>query len=514
MKLLHCLFIQGIGISMGVAEIDVKPAQEPTHKPVIITVCEKALAEKPLKTSPANQMLAQVAGDELEAYSAMNKEEEWVSKLPLKHPFLATAHLAFAGHRPMAISPDMIWLLLSQQVAEEVRKSPEKYREHFAAHEFGKRTLGVSRDNFELGKPGNDWPGVFAELESQILKDVPDSPAASFSHAFSTSTSTEIAARQVVLLAAASPFFEYHVSTLCGIPRIELEGTPDDWRWIRQKVTILQTFNMDRKTKALIPVLDEFIAASEGKANPAFWKSFYKFSSQSGGSYVSGWINLFFVSESDKLLDVVLEPTFTWTAAPIVKTDLGASNLPVALNSKSYKLLGALDTDFVWNYFGKAKPMRIRAGFIGVAQDKKSLTLKPRIAWQVLHMKISREEMEAVDYLSQLQMVIDRSEFRYWGRLAFDEKSQMIKLGEEFREGELGSQFWHKAFPLMIQLKAIDVSKLISEIEDPKEIRAICEAMLSAKSVTQVNVPADLDKACLSILQSRKDWKIETAKAE
>lgn len=500
---------------MAVAEVDAKPAEAPQHKAVIIKVCEEPLAEKPLEVLPANQLLTKVAGDELEAFSSMDADEEWLSKsLPLKHPFIAATHLAFAGHRPMAISPDMVWLLLTQQCADEVQANPEKYRQLFTVHEKGKRTLSVSRDEFKLGKPGNDWPSVFAELQSQILNNVPTSPVADFTHAFSTSTSTEISARQVVLLSAASPFFDYHVSTMCGIPRIELEGTPDDWRWIREKVTTLQKFNMDRRTKALLPVLDEFVSASEGKANPAFWKSFYKLSSQSGGSYVSGWINLFFVTEESKMLDVVLDPSFTWTAAPTVKSDLGALNLPLALHSKSYKSRGAMDVDFTWNYFGKTKLMRMRAGFMGVAQDKKTLTLKPRIAWQVLHVKVSPEEMEAVDFLSQVQTVIDRSDFRYWGRLAFDEKSQMIRLAEEYREGELGSQFWRKAFPLMVKLKAIRVSTLTYKIEDPKEIQAICEAMLSAKSVTTVIVPVDLDKASLSILQSRKDWIIETEKTE
>ncbi len=503
---------------MAVADIEAKAAEGPAQKPVIIKVCDEALAEKPLETSPANQMLGLIAGDELEAFSTMDANEEWLSKsLPLKHPFIAAAHLAFADHRPLAISPDMIWLLLTQQVASEVQNDPEKYRKLFAAHERGKRTLSVSRDEFLIGKPGNDWSSVFAELESQIIKDVAGSPVADFSHPFSTSTPKEIAARQVVLLSAASPFFAYYISTLCGIPQIELEGSPDDWRWIREKVTTLKTFNMDRRTKALIPLLDEFIAASEGKANPAIWKSFYKYSSESGSSYVSGWINLFFVSESDEMLDVILDPTFTWAAAPIVESGRGASNLPLALRTKSYTSRGVTDTDFVWNYLNKAKPMRMRAGFMGVAQDIKTLTLKPTIAWQVAHVKISPEEMQAVDYLSQLQTLGGSdhfSEFRFWRRLTFDEKNQKILLGEKNREGKLSSQFWRKAFPLMIQLKIINVSQLIGEIEDPKESQSICEAMLSAKSVTKVIVQTHLDKTSLEILQSRKDWEIEIKKSE
>jgi len=221
--------------------------------------------------------------------------EEWVTEATsIKHPFLAAAHLSFAGHRPLALSPDMIWQLLIQQAAKEVNENPEKYRKLFATHERGKRTLSVRRDGFVLGKPDNDWLGVFADLEGQIVKNVPDSPARDFAHASSTSTLTDIAARQMLVLNAASKFYDYYVGTMCGIPQIELHGTVDDWRWLRTKTLDLKRFNMERRVKALKPVLDEFVAAAEGKANSAFWKSFYNYGFESGGSYVSGWINLVF----------------------------------------------------------------------------------------------------------------------------------------------------------------------------------------------------------------------------
>ena len=226
------------------------------------------------------------------------------------------------------------------------------------------------------------------------------------------------------------------------------------------------------------------------------------------------------------MLDVVLEPAFTWAAAPIVESDLGSLRFPLALHSKSYKSRGAMDVDFTWNYFGKTKLMRMRAGFMGVAQDKKTLTLKPRIAWQVMHVKISPEEKLAVDFLSQLEALKHNPIDRSWSRMNFNPETKMISFGELRDDEKLDSRFWQKAFPLMMRLKSINVSYLIdgpnglsgingiSEIDgilDPKETQAICKAMLSAKSVTTVIVPADLDKASLSILQSRKDWKIETA---
>lgn len=476
-------------------------------EPVVFKVGDCKLAEKPLKTRPAREMLVQVAGGEIESVSPTGNEQWVTDATPIKHPFLAAAHLSFAGHRPLALGPDMIWQLLVQQAAKEVNDNPEKYRELFATHERGRRTLSVRRDDFVLGKSNNDWPGVFAELEGQIVKSVPNSPARDFAHAFSTSTPTDIAARRVLVLNAAAEFYDYYVGTLCGIPRIELHGTVDDWNWLRTKTLDLKRFNMERRVKALQPVLDELVAAAGGKANPAFWRSFYKYGSESGGSSVSGWINLFFIAESDKKLDVVLDPEFLWTN-PVEKQKYGPTHLALALRTRHYESLGVVDVDFVWDYLGKSYPMLIRAGFMGVAQDPGSLTLKPSTAWQVTHVKLSSEERKAIDYLGNLEEI-------HWGfrraldrDFVFDPASGSIKIVKGQGSRELDSRFWRKAVPFMHRLKSIEVSELFDDFPDPKENRAICEAMLSARSVTEVYVPNNLDPECLEILRSRKDWEV------
>ena len=80
-----------------------------------------------------------------------------------------------------------------------------------------------------------------------------------------------------------------------------------------------------------------------------------------------------------------------------------AEHRPLAISPDMthYKSTGSVDVDFIWDYLGKTYPMKIRAGFMGVEQDPKTLTLKPRTAWQVMHVTLSPEEREAVDYLSR-----------------------------------------------------------------------------------------------------------------
>lgn len=495
-----------------VSMITVATGREP--RPTVITVCDVPLAERPLQTRPAPEILRRGAGDEVEAFSPVDGLE-WIAPIELiGHPFIAAAHRAFADHRPLALSPDMIWQLLVQIAAEEVHAVPEKHRGLFTDHASGGRTLEVRRDDFLLGGTKNDWPGVFAELEGRIVTKTAGSPTECFSHSFSTSSPTEIAARRVVLLKAASPFYNYQVSTLCGIPRIELHGTVDDWRWIRERVADLRQFNMERRCKAVAPILDECVAAAGGKANPVFWKSFYKYASESGSSYVSGWINVFFVGEDDKLLDVVLDPKFTWTAPPEKEESYGAVNLPLAITTRSYKSMGVVDVDFVWQYFERTIPMRWRAGYMGVAQDRQSMTLKPVIAWQVLRAKLSSEERKAADYLSSLEKMSNRAVRAIEHGMALDAETGFIRNVSPARGGPIDSRFWKKALPMMTRLEVLETSPLLRLTMDRAERKAICEAMLSAPTVKVVIVDRQLDPEYLHILEGRKDWRIEVQKRE
>ncbi|MCF7676356.1 MAG: DUF4419 domain-containing protein [Akkermansiaceae bacterium] len=360
-----------MSVPVALAAVDAAASEPP--KPRVFAVSEVAKATAALETRPANEVLHQTEGDGFEAAPDFPEQQWAIFETKIRHPFLAAAHLAFAGHRPLALSPDMIWLLLNQLAAAEILKNPEAYRHLFAPHSQGKRTLGVIRNDFAAGSPANDWPGVFAEFEAAIVEQASDPLAGGFSHAFSTSTPCEIAARRVTLLKATSGYYQFHLHTLCGIPEIALHGSSNDWRWIRQHAEDFRKVGMQRRTDALIPVLDQFVVAADGKPDAAFWRSFYKFSSESGSSYVSGWINLFFLDENDKALDQVLAKGFEWAKAPLKREDLGAVNLPLGTRSEAYLSNGVTTQEFVWSYFAETRPMLLRAGFMGISQDLRTL---------------------------------------------------------------------------------------------------------------------------------------------
>ena len=480
-----------------------------TPKPVIFAVSDVPLAAEPLPSTPALEILSHPAGDKMEAFSPVGNQA-WVA-LPreIRHPFVAAAHLAFRDHRPLALNPDMIWLLLVQMAAAEVQARPEEHRRWFASHQHGKRALIVRNDHLMPGDMSNDWPSVFADFERQILRNAPGSPIGDFSHKFSTSTAAEIASRRVVLLSASSPYYNLRLHTLSGIPHIELHGSADDWRWIRGQAEALARFDMERRITALAPVLDEFVAAAEGKANPAFWRSFYRYADESGFEYVSGWINLFFVRENSPSLHDVLNPGFSWACPPETREELGAVNLPLASGTGFYPTTGCSEVEFTWEYLGEDMPMRLRAGFMGIAQDDASKTLRPAIAWQVVHEKVTTEERKVLDFLGTLGKLGGFEVEGVRQDFILDPETGKIRMKREGERGRLDGLFWSKAFPMMRQLHSVDISSVL-RVSDSEEGKAICSALLSAPRVSVVLVPRGLDEECLRILQGRDNWQLKT----
>ncbi|MEN9360435.1 MAG: hypothetical protein RL095_1970 [Verrucomicrobiota bacterium] len=503
------------------------PPPKPEDKPQVFAVSKVDKATKPLATLPAKELLREAGGDAFEAAAEVGNLAWLDPKVPALngHPFVAAAHLAFAEHRPLALSPDMIWLLINQMAAREVLADPEKYRGVFAAHAEGQRTLIVRRDEFTPGSPANDWPGVFAEFEDKIVKQAPSPIPATFSHPFSSSRPWEIAARRVTLLKTASPYFKYKLHTFCGIPEIELSGSPEDWRWIRKNVEGFAALGMKRRVAALLPVLDQFIAASEGKADAGFWQSFYKYDSESGGSYVSGWINLFFIEEKSPVLDKVLTKTFRWSGAKLEQSRGGALNLPIAMEPNQYPK-GLLEQEFIWNISLKGieenRPMLLRAGFLGISQDPQSLTLKPQIAWQVLLVKESPWQRELRAHLRPYERIDGKAISDINAMLIFDEATASCKWNDNTlltQDSQL--EIWLQVIPLLSHTESINLDKLFPIFNNHRANNIppgpddsspeICRQLLALPRLKTIKLPKNFDPECRRILETRTDWKLETA---
>jgi hypothetical protein len=299
----------------------------------------------------------------------------WDRPARLANGLLRAAHAAYDRHFPLVLSPDDVWLAIVQGFANHVNAHAERLRGRFVAHE-GQKVLSVRRDGFVKGRADNDWPGVFAEFSAQIASHVGEARRRMVVADFSTTTAASRAASEIVLMDAMKAYFGYEVRTCCGIPEITLLGTRDDWRDVGHRAGALGEFDASDWIGAVSDVLDHFVRAYAGDADPKFWQRLYKPQGGSGGPFVTGWINVLFPYLPSYQTRANTERNELarcrdWSA----RTHDGpnAGDFPSGFSS----------VPFVWDYYGDKLDMSLFGGFAGVSQDLASGALRPVIGWGI-----------------------------------------------------------------------------------------------------------------------------------
>jgi len=351
-------------------------------------ISDVPLDARPLVTASLAQSLrhlrvrdGEASGDNVATMSGFRltapAPEDGLDEAPSVHPFVRAVHEAFANHAPLALSPDDVWLTIAQGFAMHVSQHAEMLRRQFVRHD-GKLTLLVIRDHFVKGAPSNDWPGVFNELAAQIGAHIGPKKVDLLASRFSTTGPIERAASEIVLMDAMKNYFDFRLLTRCGIPRLTLLGTAADWRDIERRAAALGEFEgCGEWIEALGRVLAEFTAAAEGRPRQDFWRSLYKIGGGSGGPYVSGAINVFFPyvcgSRAGELRPNVM--VGEWLRGEPNRREHG-------INPSAFPI-GLAKVPFIWDYLGTELPMELLGGFVGVAQEETSLTVRPAIGWLV-----------------------------------------------------------------------------------------------------------------------------------
>lgn len=282
---------------------------------------------------------------------------------------------AFDEHLPIVFRPDDIWILLTFAFAKHVDANAEALRSRFVAHE-GKKVLEIRVDHFFVGEtPPELWErDAFAQFSSQIREHIGDKTHQMLVERYSTTNATDQAIHEITLMAAMKNYFSYKMRTCCGIPSVELRGTEQDWANLRQRAEDMLGELMPEYTKLLIPVLDEFAAASRGIVNLQFWQSMCKIIShgRGSGSYstVSGWFSLFYPYMTDG-------PNKNLRPWESMESQHGPepSDFPTVISSVPVE----------WDYLGTQYLLHFHAGMFGIAQDPDTLALSASVGWIVSH---------------------------------------------------------------------------------------------------------------------------------
>ena len=298
--------------------------------------------------------------------------------------FITGAAKAWSEHYPFKFRVDHIWILILQAVAIHVDKNAEKLRPKYVKHE-GKKQLKVRVSGIPTAE---EWIQVIKEFGGQIDANTVEDTCELLECDFSTSTLTEKIAAKVSIMDICKNYFEYSVVSDCGFPRITLDGTKNDWIKLKAKAVKLLNEKVDKKFghqwgQALLPLLDRFIAAFNGKIDCLFWNSMIKRGARNGsGGYTwfSGWFNILFpfiskVNEPNKYcvpysmkLDYVCTNKGNDTkGTEDIKFPIGISSAPVK-----------------WQRFGQKIDMKFLSGFVGYTVSE-SLEICPNIAWCIAY---------------------------------------------------------------------------------------------------------------------------------
>jgi hypothetical protein len=339
-------------------------------------------ATEPLPEAPYHQAVTEFLGSPVESCSRYHGK---LLASVRSHPLIGALHAAFTTHRPVVLSPDIVWLTICQGLAHHVNAHAEALRHRLVKHE-GKITLVVRRDEFVKGSPENPWPGVFAELSEAIHAHLGDAHELIVAD-FSTTGPVERAASEVVLLDTMQAFFSYEVLTMCGIPSITLEGTAEDWRKIADRVREFRRFDLGWWVDELQPVLEQFVTAAEGKVDRRFWDSVYKWHGPqgSGSPHVSGWVLKLFPYLNNPEAKYSSFFGGTSKAAPL-RPNPWLSKPPSEHRGPGRDDFPCLPAKapFLWKYLGTDYEMEFVGGLIGVAQEPATLRLRPEIGWAIL----------------------------------------------------------------------------------------------------------------------------------
>lgn len=282
---------------------------------------------------------------------------------------------AYAGHYSVILSPDAIWTLISQGFCHHISLNTEKLKDKIVNHE-GKMEISVISE-YDLYSPLMDWDTLLNGFDIQIAENTKGNIADIMRADFSTTGNTERITSQVTLMSAVKSYFDFAaIHTICGIPTITIEGTPDDWRKIIKKVESLRNYDLGWWVDDLKPILQEFVNASEGNVNKDFWQNIVKKdrpeSMKKGAgcgvkdaTKFDGWFLKFMPFDKDGR---------TPDAVVYGRNDM----LPSVVSAPFTYIV----KDATGNIISKT-PMEIMSGFVGIDVNEKTYTMRPHIGWMV-----------------------------------------------------------------------------------------------------------------------------------
>ncbi|CAH1767145.1 12691_t:CDS:1 [Entrophospora sp. SA101] len=289
-----------------------------------------------------------------------------ISKHASSHGLASAIIHAYTLHQHLRLSPDDIWLTIAQGISRHIFNNAERFRYLFVDHEGQEDVFVDARDIIGYDFLG-DWPQAISRLSGAIDKRVKKVGLKQHLECdFSTSTNSSITASQIILLDAMKKYFRYRLRGGCGIPKVTLDGTLEDWLHLQEKVAKIRDLGLelDFWLDRLEPVITQFVATYKGDVDENFWSMAIFNTPYSSGMPTpcwNGWIGaLFPYGESGR---------------QIMRNEIIPAEVPSGLVYVPFNL-GILAENF---------KLKFAAGFFGARQVKVNdeYVISPVIGWYI-----------------------------------------------------------------------------------------------------------------------------------
>jgi hypothetical protein len=304
-------------------------------------------------------------------------------------------------------------LTILQGFAIYVESNAEALRSKFVVHE-GKQEIGILREDFVYGSPKNDWASVFPQFGAEIEKRTTPGLKKLLECSFSNTTPADTACSHITLMSICKEYFTYSLFGGCGIPWIELLGEPDDWVLLKKKAEGLREFQIEAPARdrsslglshfrswldTLLPLLDHFVAAAQGRPDIAFWGAICNIHGGSSptGTPITGWIAAFFpyLAENTEYGNSRCNHWMSWSRSYQVACEKGLEEILRAASQKRYGGGTGMKLEWIpsgltsapvvmkWATGEPDQNLQFHAGIFALHQHPDG-ALEPRTGWVVV----------------------------------------------------------------------------------------------------------------------------------
>ena len=294
------------------------------------------------------------------------------------HSFISGMREAFWHHRPVTLSPDMIWVLIAQGFSHHVNANAEALRDRVVDFE-GKKELTCVCDVEFIEQI--DWEQTVDSFAIKIAENTKGDIAEIIRADFSTTTQIERIASEITLMSAVKDYFVLTAAMIgCGIPYVVLEGTPNDWQRVYDKAMQLRDYDLEWWIDELEPILRQIVASSKGEIDKRFWRNMFRVHTKKAygtPECLDGWMAKFFPYnryEERLPLDTLYLNNIDRLPDEMVKVDARVFNMMT----------------------GEDTPVELWAGFVGLVQNNKNYMLTPKLGWMVRVKDVGNEVQKLI----------------------------------------------------------------------------------------------------------------------